>query len=41
MHWKNFFGPEIYAKVKAYCEARKMSMASVVRDAVIRYIDKE
>lgn len=40
MKWEKFFGPVVYQKLKAYCEARNMSMASVIRDAVIRYLER-
>lgn len=41
VNWEKFFGVSIYGKLKAFCEARNMSLASAIRSAVASYISKQ
>lgn len=41
MNWEKFFGNSLYMKLKEFCEARNVSLASTIRAAVALYISKQ
>lgn len=41
MNWEKFFGQSLYARLKDFCEARNVSLASTIRSAVALYISNQ